>query len=511
VAPDDLSRPLRISRIAVLGDDAVVVDEILPIAVEVSARDGVGAVHTWELSAACRGRPTTNDVALTEHELLIASPAAGGLVRIDRQTGACTSIALDAEPIHVVVVGDDVWVTGWDRKDLTQDRVPRLGATTISHPVVWEDGTEDLPWARVWTVPESPRPTLEEARADDPETVTVEVVGPVWRVPGTVAERIDFGGHVRSIGGTPDTLVVVCRMPDDPRIKRLQWGGSVAHLYPASVLLDTGDGTFVVIGKARSGSRLIATRDGTLLLATVAGDGACTLRRIDTDGRRLDDPLPLSTSWLREFLHLGFFGDDRVASLSGSPGAGPMTVSVGSFAGGPTGSVVLSDRIEWRSFAVSSSLIWCWRTDVPQLLAIDPASLDVREIPVPIGTAPYAPEVGVPEIDLAAHDHAQLTELRSAFLRTREDGFGDIWPRIDGVTFESVELVGEFPYTAVVGFFSIEDHPGRRFGRRWRLYDDLGNVIELGYFFVYLIEDIETGHADRVVADTDESELIVWI
>lgn len=307
---------------------------------------------------------------------------------------------------------------------------------------------------------------LETARAGDPESVTVEVVGPIWRVRGTDAKRIDFGGHVASIGGLPGALVVVCRMQDGPRIKRLRWGGGVSHLYPASVRLDTGDGSFVVIGKLRSGSRLIATRDGTLLLAIVEGDDEFTLRLIDTDRRRIDDPLQFAASWLEEFLHLGFLGDDRVASLSGSPGAGPMTLSVGSFAAGPTSSVVLSDKTEWRSFAVSSSLIWCWRTDVPQLLAIDPASLEVRDILVPIDTTPYAPEIGVPQIDFAAHDQAQLAQLRSAFLRTQDDGSGDIWHPIDGVTFESVELVGEFPDTAVVGLFSIENHPARRFGRR---------------------------------------------
>jgi hypothetical protein len=505
-------RPLRINHVAVLCDEAVVVDEILPIAVEVSAAGEVGAAHTWELSPACRGRPTTNDVVLTAHEILIASPAAGGLVRIDRQTGECTSVALDGEPIQVVVVGDDVWVTGWNLADDSPDPVAPIGSTTISHPVVWEDGTED--YDLVWAGPgplESPSPTLEVARNADPETAIAEVVGPNWRVRGAETERVDFGGHVGSIGGSPDTLVVVCRMPEDPRVKRLQSLGAVSHFYPASVLLGKGDGSFEVVGKLRSGGRLIATRIGTLVLATLEGDDGPTLRLVDTERRRLGEPLPIAASWLKEFLRLGFLGDNRVASLSGSPGAGPVTVSVGTFASGPTRSVVLSNKIEWRSFAVSSSLIWCWRTDVAELFAIDPASLDVREIEVPIDTAPYAPEIAAPEIDLATHDQAQLAQLRSAFLPAQEDTSGPILSAIDGVSFESVELVGGFPDTAVVGLFRIEDHPGRRFGRRWRLYDDLGNVIELDYLFTCLMEDVGTGHADRVIADTDERESIVWI
>jgi hypothetical protein len=185
-----------------------------------------------------------------------------------------------------------------------------------------------------------------------------------------------------------------------------------------------------------------------------------------------------------------------------------VTLTVGSLDGYDTASVQLPDAIEWRDFAASPSLIWCWMIDAPVLLVIDPADLEVREVPVRIDTAPYAPELFVPALDLATHEQAQLARVRLAF-------FGDSQGRaglaIAGVSFESVDLAGQFPYTEVVALFSIEDHRGRQFGRRWRLYDDLGRVVELGYFDVFLMEDVETGHADRVLAQDGNVQAVVWI
>jgi hypothetical protein len=96
--------------------------------------------------------------------------------------------------------------------------------------------------------------------------------------------------------------------------------------------------------------------------------------------------------------------------------------------------------------AVSPSLIWCWRTSPSQLFVIDPTSLAVREVPVTIDTAPYAPEIVTPAIDRAANDQAQLARVRSTFFA---------WP-VEQVAFESIELFDEFPYTEIVAMFSID-------------------------------------------------------
>jgi hypothetical protein len=86
-------------------------------------------------------------------------------------------------------------------------------------------------------------------------------------------------------------------------------------------------------------------------------------------------------------------------------------------------------------------------------------------------------------------------------------------PFIRGITFESVELDGEFPYTAVVARFRANDRAGILFGRRWTLYDDLGNVEPLEYADIHLMEDIEAaGHGLPPMSQCAPDDTgVVWV
>lgn len=86
-------------------------------------------------------------------------------------------------------------------------------------------------------------------------------------------------------------------------------------------------------------------------------------------------------------------------------------------------------------------------------------------------------------------------------------------PYIRGVTFESTELRGSFPGTVLVALFRSEARPGIRFGRRWRLYDELGNPEDewLEYADVGLMEDVEAGDGlPEPAACVPDAEGIVW-
>ena len=109
-------RPLRIAGFGVSGD-RLVVDEVIPLVVEVAARSGeVRQVCTWAVDAAQRGRPAGSDVALVGEVVLVASPSGGGVVRVDLATGDYQVVALDA-PAHYIatdgsltlVVADPDW------------------------------------------------------------------------------------------------------------------------------------------------------------------------------------------------------------------------------------------------------------------------------------------------------------------------------------------------------------------------------------------------------------------
>ncbi len=93
------ARPLHIASFDVLDGRIVAVDDVIPVVVEVDPSDGVTATHTWELDPTLRGRPTARDVVVTPTSIVVASPAAGGLVRIDRASGATTIVNLsDSSP-----------------------------------------------------------------------------------------------------------------------------------------------------------------------------------------------------------------------------------------------------------------------------------------------------------------------------------------------------------------------------------------------------------------------------
>jgi hypothetical protein len=77
----------------------------------------------------------------------------------------------------------------------------------------------------------------------------------------------------------------------------------------------------------------------------------------------------------------------------------------------------------------------------------------------------------VPDIDLGAHERQQITKLR-ALLAGEVEG----WPPLEGVTYESIELEGEFPYTEAVVIYREDYISHVTQGQRFRLYDDLGNL-----------------------------------
>src|SRR4029453_712467 len=106
-------RPLHIGAFDVRDGRGGAVDGVVPLAVEADLATGrVSGVWTWETAASRRGRRVATDVVLTEAGVVVASPAAGGLVRIDRTAGVATVLALDTDVSRLVRDGDTVWAVG---------------------------------------------------------------------------------------------------------------------------------------------------------------------------------------------------------------------------------------------------------------------------------------------------------------------------------------------------------------------------------------------------------------
>jgi hypothetical protein len=130
-----------------------------------------------------------------------------------------------------------------------------------------------------------------------------------------------------------------------------------------------------------------------------------------------------------------------------------------------------------------------------------------------IDTEPFVPPPVPPGLDLDRYEAEQRDSLREVVVGGWVAEDGSRRPYIDGVTFESFELRGSFPDTVIVALFRSENRPGIRFGRRWRLYDELGNLEgeSLEYADVGLMEDVESGDGLPMTdACTADAEGIVW-
>ena len=156
---------------------------------------------------------------------------------------------------------------------------------------------------------------------------------------------------------------------------------------------------------------------------------------------------------------------------------------------------------------------WFRRRDRPVLLRLDVTTGSIEEVQVDIDLTPFVPSVAPPNgVDLARYERGELEHLRGSFFGGLGPRDGERLPFIEGVTFESVELEGEFPDSAIVARFRADERPGIRFARRWNLYDVLGNVTPVYSADLELMADVEAsgyGLPPLVHCRRDEDR-IVW-
>src|SRR5450755_1927718 len=104
------ARQFRLGCFDVRDSRVAVADESLPLVAEVDGASGaVIRVFTWPLSPHHRGRPVALSVLALDESVMIASPAAGGIVEISRRTGEASVIPLNADPGALLASADAVW------------------------------------------------------------------------------------------------------------------------------------------------------------------------------------------------------------------------------------------------------------------------------------------------------------------------------------------------------------------------------------------------------------------
>ena len=157
--------------------------------------------------------------------------------------------------------------------------------------------------------------------------------------------------------------------------------------------------------------------------------------------------------------------------------------------------------------------IWLADPGGSTLVVAAPGRSGVRELRISLDCRPWMPRPQIPAgLDSQQFEHDQLDSLRGAFLGGWHTSEGGTRPFIEGVTFDSIDIRGEFPDRAVVALFHAADRPGIQFGRRWRLYDELGNPVDHEYAEIHLMEDVESAGGGLPLLDscvTDEAG-VAW-
>ena len=157
--------------------------------------------------------------------------------------------------------------------------------------------------------------------------------------------------------------------------------------------------------------------------------------------------------------------------------------------------------------------VWLAAPGGNTLVAAAPGRSGVRELRISLDCRPWIPRPQLPPgVDPQQFERGQLDRLRAAFLGGWRSPEGGTQPFIEGVTFDSIELRGQFPEGVIVALFHAADRPGIQFGRQWRLYDELGNPVDHQYADIHLMEDVESGSGGLPTADgcvTDETG-VTW-
>jgi len=514
--------PLTIGAFAVDSGVAVVADEDVPVAAEIDVVSGeVRRVYTWPASTAHGGECGAVGIALRGDEIIVSSPVAGGLVRIDRRSGASQVVALDARPGRLIASDRAVWLTASAPSDLEHTQ-------RALRDVVWEDPTDDerAAWARAdaghgWF-------TLDVAESDEPTTVAewqhlidhqddvderrIQPPTLLWRVTHDALQPLAVDGVILNATAAGTTLVLVVQRPSHPVVRYAHPSGSLSELHPGVVVAGDDGRPWQVVGEVPDSEGCFLTQGDQVFLAGSFGDRlfeSARLCPLDLAGARIGDPVPwplvdpvgMLDGWIVDRTTFGprpgtfgpWPGGIAVEGFPGSEGFQVFEMAVPRVVNLEDGTMHGLAAPPIDQVGVSSGAdLWFAALDRTALVAITAREHSVRVLEVALDCGPCLPAPQAPEgLDFDDYERSELEGLRRALMEGWTDDAGVVEPFIGGVTFESIEKVNAFPDAAVVARFRSDDHPGITFGRRWPLYDALGAPCGLDLAEIELMEDIE--------------------
>jgi hypothetical protein len=522
-------RPIRLGCFDVRNGRVFAADDSLPIAAEIDAATGETVrVFSWPLSGAHRGRPAALDILARDDSVLIASPAAGGIVEIDRRSGQVTIIPLDADAGTLLATRDAIWAVSrpdWDE--------PPPGRPGGKRPVVWEEPTDEemarhqdmmqylrFPGTEPLDDEEGRRTTVADWRDAEGDFEVLMPPTPIWRVSAGTVRRVELDLEQPTLAAAGDKLAGVCRLPSDPIIKHLSPAGSVSWRYPGTVVVIDDTGTLDVLGRVPGSGGAVCADEGTVWLlgfeeeaddepAPEVHEVQVAEGRVgEVPGLRPHRPVAVVSRFVVDLAE-----PDNADDAEADPAHGSAVIRFLPSDGGEpwtAGTAELGRDVLAQS---RGGEIWLADPRGSTLVVAAPGRPGVRELRIGLDCRPWMPRPQLPPgLDSEQYEHDQLDSLRGAFLGGWHTSEGGTAPFIEGVTFDSIDLQGEFPDRVVVALFHAADRPGIQFGRRWRLYDELGNPVDHEYAHIHLMEDVKSAGSGLPPADscvTDEAG-VAW-
>ena len=231
--------------------------------------------------------------------VVVASPAAGGIVRIDPDDGYLGIIDLDEDVGSLLASGSHLWAIG--APDWLENSP---GPQTIgTRPVVWEEvtgrskdviGGSGLHLESPWATGEQETTTIEWWKDHDGDTEPLSPPTPLWIVEGDRARRVAFEGETPVLAAFDHLLVGACQLPSDPIIKQVD-GSSCAYCYPATPMIIAENGEVETFGNLDLFPTAVSIDDG---LAWLVGMGlefgdVKEVRSLNLESHELGDPLAI--------------------------------------------------------------------------------------------------------------------------------------------------------------------------------------------------------------------------
>lgn len=466
---------------------------------------GQQRLASWPIDERFRRRPVSADVRVVGSSVWIAAPAAGGLVRWDLDDDSVRIVPLDAPPGSLAELGGDVLVVAHpDWVAMTDGDRGEIG---FQHPT--EDREEEP--SSFWFGTGAYAATDDEPDDDDQgddqdddedqdddgsslrDSIILETERPVWRIRDGEPIRLDVGGDLHDMAATDSgRLVAGVRRPDDPLIRSFG-DDSVSYGYPQGIVAFDESGNATTLGRSTNEVQTFADGDD-VWVAYREGEGSVRqLARVDLTTAEL---IPSTVELGRGHL-VAVIGSVAVLVEigRGSRVDEPETTNVRlvDLRDGSARQVAMAPVEIWHAPAPAPGRLWFIGRDEPVLVGLEIGSghVEIVDSSVEIGDRiPVAtPEPG--EDPVAAAERA-TDALRSELLGGWTNGTSTR-PFITGITIDSVTTIGSFPDTVIEIRFRSDAHGLLEFATEIRVFDRLGNTLDLKYAGINLMEEIEGG------------------